>query len=214
MNYLFSYPRSGNSYFRYIVEFLSKRPTLDCFGVADKSLNDLYKFDDSVNDKEPILRKVHKFGDLSVATKNDSVVLIIRDFIECFESNVKRGVSDSFEAIAKQMLDNIVWFHNFTGNKMIVYYEDMKDESKIRDILSEVCIFLNIPNNQIDSFIENLEYHRGKSLEGYAKINSQFTGNSNKNHKQDLSIEEIHRRISVVENMNNEIFNIYLRRYQ
>lgn len=122
INYLISYPRSGNTMCRYLIELMTRRPTNGLIGPVNPK----------DNLQEPLIYKdrtdyvLHKRHDFRGVTKKDFVFYIIRDPLECcIRHNQHRGIQ---EEQMKRYLDH--WFsllqefddHN---NGIVLYYEEI-----------------------------------------------------------------------------------------
>ena len=148
MIYIISYPRSGNTAYRYLLEFLTGKPTNGICG------------DTNPNDKlqQPLLHKgtdfvAHKRHDFEGVKDDDTVIFITRDPLEAvIRHNQHRGVTTKklYQWITN-WFDLYKEFLDHKGNKMEIKYENLvlvaSPESK------EIY-----PNCQSDS----PDYHKSK----------------------------------------------------
>jgi len=126
--YIISYPRSGNTLFRAILEYHSKQPT---DGTCDnpKHKNRLMK---------PIIYKTrtnfiaYKSHIWDVVKPEDKIYFIIRDYKECIIRHNQKHRGISFALFKKQTLglnnDYMALlnsYHLHPGKKHIIYYEDL-----------------------------------------------------------------------------------------
>ena len=150
MNYIISFPRSGNSFIRYAIEKLTNKPTLDVGGRRDKVY---IKRNASYNSNNPILKKEHFIESIKKQKNINTLILLLRNYKDVFISHNMRGLKDfvgshiqneflkSKEDYYKEYYELIKFYDNFNRKKMVMYYEELIDEpyNSIKDILS----FLN-----------------------------------------------------------------------
>ena len=128
MNYLISYPRSGNTMTRYLIELMTKKPSNGICG--EVNAGDILQ--------KPLLHKgidyaINKRHDFNGVTDNDFVLFVVRDYIEAtIRHNEKpRGLKleNMFKYIDSwfSLLDE---YDKFKGNKMLFYYDEIKKVSK------------------------------------------------------------------------------------
>lgn len=123
MTYIISYPRSGNTAFRYLLEFLTKKPTDGMCGAPRNPQDNLQK---------PLLYKgatdfvAHKRHDFKGVKPEDFVIFIMRDPLEAvIRHNEHRGLNcpnmtawlDSWFALTKQALEH--------PNRMVIHYDQL-----------------------------------------------------------------------------------------
>lgn len=202
MNILLSYPRSGNTWLRYCIEFLTKKPTIGYTSSNasefDKKSLGYFNTEMGVDLKsDPILIKRHMVGytngDPAEWSENDNLILIVRNYKEVLirhnngNSNIntlKKGCSSHI--ISNNYIQLIEYYNNFNGNKKIFYYEDILKNLEIT--LKEMLDFLNVSDEYLEKFIENIDYHKQKSINIYG--NSRTKGKSTKSHSNKLTKEE------------------------
>lgn len=222
MDYLLSYPRTGNSFVRYAIEYVTRQRTYD-YG---KSINDQYDTDIQyevqlpnlpINDVPFIVRKEHFV--LDIPEKPEKIVLIVRDFKNVFISHhfrdkkldkdeIIKEFNSSIETFWKDYYELLYLFETFPDNKLFVYYEDLISDTKV--ILKRIFDLYQIEN--YNDFLDNIDYHKDYFLEKYkTKEGSKSEGFSNLynifSEEEILSMNEFFRR------GNPELFDKYLRRY-
>ena len=124
MNYLITYPRSGNTALRYLVELLTHKPTNGVCGPKNPS-DALQK---PLIHKESIDYCLHKRHDFLGVNKSDMVFFIIRNPIEaCIRHNEgPRGLSvEKMKKYLSGWMELLKTYDNFKGNKILFYYEDV-----------------------------------------------------------------------------------------
>lgn len=205
--YLLSYPRSGNHFFRYIVEwFTGMYTTGDIY--ADDSMSIV---DDSelVNPGDPpifkkcdmpelrfgpILKKRHKI--YSGEARDKKLIFLKRDFRESVVRQLKiMGIPLD---TSKESLHHIDFeidkyvncektFLNWTGGKMQVNYENLKFINK--ETIISVLTFLefSIAEEKVDYFLENLQFHKNNAFRSVgAKDGTSFNSDDLAFHQNDV----------------------------
>ena len=172
-NALWSCPRSGSHWSRFIAEYLTGCPTSGC----QDNLSDvpicLNTFPSEehplshVNPEAPfVLYKSHWTYNI---TSRSAIVLIIRDYHEVISrlASVRQFVSMTF-----MYLDLIASYDCFSGNKMIIYYEDLLTHSE-REI-SRIKYFLNASDQRFKTFMDSHDYYAELSTQGKNRIWSGY----------------------------------------
>ena len=134
------------------------------------------------------------------------LILLVRDFRECYLGEARPNLD-----LLKIYTENIKAYHNFPGEKMLVYYEDM-----IRDFaeVSRVLNFVGILHNPREF---DLESHRKNSLLYYHRRRFSHTRNCLHNFRFHASsassgtIKQIESRIMSL--IDKELREKYLSRY-
>tara|TARA_Y100000389_G_scaffold68081_1_gene64502 strand:- start:609 stop:1271 length:663 start_codon:yes stop_codon:yes gene_type:complete len=152
-NVLLSYPRSGNHLCRFFIELLSEIPT---FGCKD-NCKDIELFKNTYTDIIPFNIKTnydinycfYKYHTINKNNNVNDLILIIRNPLEIFArfyENLDTKLFDTY-------FDNIDYFNNFNGNKLLLYYEDIITD-KI-DFINKLYDFLNINNIDKKNYVIN-----------------------------------------------------------
>lgn len=169
---LLSYPRSGNTWVRYFIEYISKRPTVgyeESFGKFDSPLL-------SKNPIEPIAIKRHSI----VRIDYTGFILILRNPKECIlrhcdydSDKVWAHMHESFTVdkynVHSGYLHNIRQYDKYKGPKHLIYYEDIIGDCEGFYPLAE---FLGY---DAGDFFENLEHHRNECIKIYDKYDTSTT---------------------------------------
>lgn len=173
MNYLYSYPRSGNSFLRYCYEFVTSTKSVDGCGknpliekIIQRNIEKIhYKFE--YKQEEPTMFKKHLFK--NQPNKNDKIVVLIRNPIDLLFTNKQRR-RKPVNYIFKEIEDFYSCTKNFK-NIIVIKYEDVISE-KIVDIITEICIFFNVEINleNLEDLLINLDKHKECSKYIYTKI--------------------------------------------
>lgn len=145
-NYIISYPRSGNHFVRFIVEYLSGRPTLGCSkNDVPIYMNDFGEYNPiNIIDKSPIFKKSH-----SSVNSNGKLILILRNYKECLlrhnNGNVKLSDVDGYFKL-------IQCFNSHKGDKIIISYNDLIND--VDKVVKQISNFLST-FDRVGDFIEN-----------------------------------------------------------
>lgn len=223
-NVLFSFPRSGNSWVRYIVEFISKRPT--CHnpvkrageGYLQKSQVISSSVDLGVDiSKKAILIKRHNF-ELDYDNWNKDtcrLVFLIRDYHEAILRHSKAaGTLSKIKKWTGEYIKCISNYDQFDGDKILIYYEDLLINPKKE--ITKLCEFLDIEDSKhFGSFFKNYDRHKLTSSKYYVGGASMTKGNVNSlswhsDKANPIVISEIKKHIE----SNKNIYNKYLKRYK
>ena len=171
MNILHSYPRSGNSFFRYCIEFITNLKTVDGQNgnpliIKNKNI-DGFKYKSDV----PILYKRHFYNH---EFTNNKVIVLLRNPFELIISNILRTNRKSsedffltqFNAFCKKIIDNK------SDDFLFIKYEDLLNGESLKDILVKTLNFLNINIDmiKINDLIQNYDIHRQNSIFIYSNI--------------------------------------------
>lgn len=215
MNYIVSYPRSGNTWLRYIIEYLSNQPTN---GLIDKpNKYDKLQKPLLINGDNYIAYKLHSFD--PKITNRDKVILIIRNYKECIIRHNKDKRGYDFELFQKHnqgkkddYIGMIKQYHHFNGEKMHIYYEDLINDYHLEKICYQLCQFLDIPDSEVNNLLDNLESIKKNSLCLYPRSKTKGKGpiyHSNLLKKAEAISWDMYLHINYP-----KLFELYLRRYR
>lgn len=123
MIYIISYPRSGNTAMRYIVELLTKKPSNGLCGKPNSK--------DHL--QQPVIHKkrndyvAHKRHDFKGVTSFDTIFLIIRDYKEAIIRHNKGKRPNYMGQIDNycQLIDNYQQLLGQGADGMVIYYEEL-----------------------------------------------------------------------------------------
>ena len=176
--FLLSYPRSGNTWTRYCLQFLTKRPTFSHYPRGSFSkwrewINFSQKAKIGVDYSKDIIWKIHfrhyfeLVGDYNPET--DKLIMISRNYKECLIRHLGAKIfADNFENNLDVLsyLDNFQLFDEWPeDNRVLIYYEDLIQHPK--ETLKKVLLFLGENLSYLNSFIENYNKHRNNSIGFY-----------------------------------------------
>jgi len=182
-NLILSYPRSGNSWVRYIVEVISGRKTLGCVkNPSDKPIAVNVEHDIGVDMTKPaIARKFHRIwitDHKAYNNKNNNLLLIVRNYKECVVRQNRGDETALFRSFQLQTdgcdgtfpppdyINLFKSYEQWKGNKDIVYYEDLMDNP--RKEIEKIVKLFELDDGKIDDFMENYEHHKNNSTGGYS----------------------------------------------
>lgn len=216
MNILLSYPRSGSTWLRYCVEFLTGFPTVgqNSDGTQGQSVFDRPMI--NKGRKDYVLTKRHSLYK-KYDKKNDSLILLLRNYKECIPRHnyrneisldILRGSARGGKVNKKNRVDyvsNIQEWEKWNKNKWIVYYEDLINDPE--NTLAGLLLFLGFGNklSKIKELIDNFEFHKNKSLSLYK--NSHTQGNDVSYHVDKIKRPDIWD--NYMEQFNLKVINRY-----
>jgi hypothetical protein len=222
--YLISYPRSGNTWLRYCVEFITQRPTIgyqsETASSYDKySIGKFSNLNTNLN-SEPVLIKRHGFESI-MNEKSDKIVVLIRNYQEVIIRHSEKIDFDSFTSnlIGKNnevdYYSIVNQYDKWNGEKIIIYYEDLI--TNLEGTLKKVMSFISNEDfsQRISYIINNLEHHKKESIRIYSiHSESKTQGNETKYHSNKISKAEKAKREEFVKNKDLKIFEKILKRYE
>ena len=215
---LLSYPRSGNTFLRYCLEYATGTPTLGegagphaqsvaMFGVGLEHVN---------HDRPNIVRKAHNITINHPA--QSKMILLVRNYKECVMRHKyyqKRNLPDDINL--DEYFKCVTDFHTWAGPKIIIYYEDLIG-SNFATEMSKILNFLDIDENKIQTLIDNEENVRKHSIQSYNKSvggPSSFTrGEHTKFHSNVMTNEQKTQWDTYLRNRHAKAYDLYLSRYK
>ncbi len=209
---LFSYPRSGNTWLRYILEVLTGRPSI----AADNIINDppicVRVGGLEVNrEAQPSAIKCHRLSEIDASDRQQPLLVVVRNYKECIVRNRYDLLERNFDFEQEHLvyLEPLRYYHDFTGTKLLIYYEMLMQSPE--QVITELARFLNLSGNVGDDFLRDYQDHFERSLTGYPR--SQTGGKKTAWHANKLTAEQ---RLSWDRQMraaDPEVFDRYLADY-
>jgi hypothetical protein len=127
-DYLLSYPRSGNHWVRFIIEFITGRPTHGCVGNARDlpiAMNSFPGRETPLSHVDQnadfVVWKAHALGEVQEPRR---LIFILRDFKECIVRHIDYDVNQ-FERSFIEYLELISFFDKHQGEKLVIGYENL-----------------------------------------------------------------------------------------
>jgi len=182
-NLMVSYPRSGSTFVRYIIEHFTGRPTIgpgpskvDFPVIPDWSSLFISAFKNHGQDTH------HQTIIDLILSKNIPLILLIRNPIEVFPRHTSIKESeyifkyDSINKIPESIsyfFKSLQTYDNYSGKKKIFYYEDLV--TKPQDFIKELCLFLGVDKDgtMLEDFMETYEKHSSDSRRFYNRHQSE-----------------------------------------
>ena len=180
-NLILSYPRSGSTFVRYIIEHFTERPTrgpLNSKNGIDESLISDYK------DKKPIAYRLHGQDEHSIdevqgfLNRKCPLIFLMRSPIEVFPRHtslekVSKLLNEEVEYCSElpeeisYFFNNIKIYESYKEKKQIFYYEDLVDDPG--EFIRQMCEFLQVDSDGIKKkdFMNNFKTHFEKSRSFY-----------------------------------------------
>ncbi len=210
---LFSYPRSGNTWLRFVIETLSGRPTIS----PDNLVNDLpmcERFPDLAVDRSatPAAHKFHRRHEMDETDLLRPLVVVVRNYKECIIRNRydQEAGGFNFSEDHRFYLEPLRLYHHFEGRKLLFYYEDLIQLP--HEPIFGLASLLGLSDEKRDHFLAHYEAHFQKSLKGYPS-RSRSGGNKKIFHSQRLTPEQRREWDREMRETAPEIYDRYLSRY-
>ena len=162
-NAIWSIPRSGNHWVRFIAEYLSECPTRGCYGntrdipiYLNTFTREPHPLSHVIPQKSFILYKAHSPYAISIGS---NVLLLIRDYHEWLAFSRGTYLGKSLFSKILNYLELIAAYHRFNGTKMVVYYEDLlahpdREIRRIKDFLGASDEHYKAFMNRYDDYAE------------------------------------------------------------
>jgi len=208
--FLLSFPRSGNTWLRYIIEHTADSPTLEGGGgginqpMLAQLQNHLYQY--------PPIFKTHFCHDVG---QNDTLILVVRDYKECIIRHALHESNPPYRQMVDEYFKNLSVFDAHPNEKkLLIFYEDIVVDPK--PTVEQLCHFLSQHSEQrIDSFFKDFETHKEQCLALYRKkIGPTVTnGQKIKFHNNEANREAIDTINHIVNEEHRELSEKYLERY-
>ena len=184
--FLLSYPRSGNTWMRYCLEYLTGRPTIYRPFLAYENNSPLgWAAGFEVDCTKPPIEKVHNKQEMEQQQydcQNDLLILIVRNPKEALSRQEKKQLT--FDLLSKNAgasslryapdtyFADIALYDSWKPeNRLLIYYEDLL--AKPTQTLKKILLFLYEPIDRLDNFINEYEVHKQKAIEMYKVSESE-----------------------------------------
>lgn len=188
--FVLSFPRSGNTWLRYCLEFLTQRPSLAYYGLScqprQRTLG--WSADFPVDHRRAPIIKAHRAQEMVLHHNDvmrepnpdtDTLILILRNPKECFARHqhqswhsllLNAAIGLGYEP--RSYFDNINYFETWPSHmRLLVYYEDLIIDP--RTTLTRILTFLKEPTTHLDQFMNAYEEHVQKCLVVYGRNTSK-----------------------------------------
>ena len=220
MIYLYSYPRCGSTWIRYIAEHFSGRPTRGMNYHVDKPIS--ARLTGTAHKGEPILIKSHTL-DMSLDNGENKLLVPVRHPVEAIirhrlGSHEYTDFLDDTRDAEDAQIDYITVLRKYDewqGPKLLIYYEDLMFIPPIA--ISVLIQFLGIACGQkLVDFIDDGPAHERKSIEAYKSHDngSMTKGKDLKFHSKGLGLVEAERWLRSINFRHPELYDKYLAKYE
>ena len=216
---LLSYPRSGNSWVRYCLEYITKTETMEA-GIYDETkkheetFKGVFKRDTRI---KPFIFKRHFHDEIpDFNVKKDFLIIILRNYKECLPRHLLNNLKNKkiLTRETEAYIKNIGLYEKWNNNKLLIYYEDLMTNFEFT--FNRVVDFLTLDNNRYKKLIENFNYHKEKSIKFYSTVSaiSVTRGEDLFYHSKKLSPFFRNKLDTYIFKNARLIFTKYLARYQ
>ena len=213
---IIGYPRSGNNWLRFIIEYLTNYQT--AFPPMDSVMRKpLHNLSSHINSTEKILDGViwntHWHQDTllnDVIESKGKLILMLRNYKECITrhiitpSEIKKDGYLKDSAFNKFINENdlyldlihylklIDFYDKYEGEKEVIYYEDLLKKDTIRKPLEKLISLLDGDKEKIEPFIESFDFFtdKSKSLYGTHLQGSLSPKGKRIHHSKALSLDQ------------------------
>lgn len=225
--FLLSCPRSGNTWLRYCLEFLTKKPTAaGCLDektlsikksnqIIDHPLSDFFPL--GANTKALPIIKAHGYI-RRMDLQQDTLIFLIRNYKELiFRRFALKIVKESFDDYKTKTLNTyfgcLKLYDNWNpDNRIIIYYEDLITHPQ--RTLKTLLDFLHVEPTYLDSLMQNYEYHKNCCIKFYnGPADSTSKASSIKFHTKNISLKTLLGYDQLVQKINEDLSQKYLTRY-
>lgn len=222
-NWIISYPRSGSTWLRYCLEYLSKKPSVGYRHGTVKTIDDPIGFFVKIGvclEEPPIVTKRHQ---MVSATKDDNVLLVLRDPSEVLIRHFKTvpegkkqkfGIRSTFQKQVNWYDDILTAFHNSDSNKMVVYYEDLISNQHVKSALNDVLTHYEITSVvDLDDFCRDIVTHRKTALQVYGYQFTSLSKGKVSNYAKGANSVLLEMIDNYLQSKRNSELEPYLKRY-
>lgn len=233
--FLVSYGGSGNTWTRYCLEFLTKRPTLHIpIEEFNNNPSKIFEIDTTTKDminpinntiplgvdysKLPIV-KFHHFSRFfppsKFANKSTLFILLIRNPKECLLRGGTVKDLKNFGRSSAPFFANLQIYDNWNPKtRKLIYYEDLIEHP--RKTLKSILDFLGEDDRYLNDFMLHFEQHKQNSLDFYTFTDhvSRTKGKKSLFYSNKLTKQKKIAIDNAIKNANPQLWNKYLVRYE
>lgn len=219
---LLTYPRSGNTWLRYCIEYLTKRPTGETrylFPTVKMSIMNAplsNSFDLGADLSAPPIVKLHDYDHKKPSLNCPFLIMIVRNYKECLVREIKteEKIREHLERRRILYVANLETYDNWDPEKrLLIYYEDLIKNPK--ETLNKVVNFFHADPQYLDEFMDGYDQHRANCIMIYERDEepSKTKGERPIFHSNRLRPEFKRYMDKAIKRNNPRIFDLYLRRY-
>ena len=177
INLMLSYPRSGSTFVRYIIEYFTKRSTIGPSNVGvDLPVMEKFRTSSPIAYKDHAENAIGKHRSQTFLARERPLIFLIRNPMEVFPRHT--SVAEAEEIIKSNNLkdipdtisyyfEHLKMYEEYEGKKQIFYYEDLVQ--KPAEFIKKICDFLEVDKDgkaQKD-FMDDYESHSRQSRSFY-----------------------------------------------
>jgi len=220
---LLSYPRSGNTWLRFCLEYLTHRPTLTYY----KNPENIRPLSLPIGMSIPLgtdlnldpIWKVHnetRIKKLGANTGQDLLILLVRNYKESLLRNLRSWSS----VVANIKSGHCDYFNNLRiydkwdpDKRILLYYEDLIEDP--RAVLEKLLFFLQESQERLDSFFASYDSLRETSLLFYQEHAGKTSskGEDLHYHSRVITLEAKKRLDLLITTSYPDLWEKYLLRY-
>lgn len=222
---LLSYPRSGRTLTRNLIQILTRKPVRRAGELVTKS-----KLGFDLDQKKVPLWPEHDSKFLPKLDPNTSkLLIIIRNYKECIVRHEKQETGSDFTASQlrncilnnhdqiRQYIGNLMYYDTWPNDetKLLIFYEDLIKQPEVE--IPKIMDLLGENDVDLDSFFANYEDWTAKILNVYKKNQgTQYSSSGNKDiyHSKNFPVNILQEIDQSIENSYPELWEKYLKRYQ
>ena len=220
-NLLLSFPRSGNGWVRYVLEYLTKLPTsmgtlADCQEGAIKT--DTMGLDGVDTLKKCIVIKRHRADNSydNWTKDNTNLVFLLRDWREATLRHLtmqQRKSEGEIRKCAEGYVHCLRFYDQFDGNKLLINYEDLMLTGKLQ--ISKIVDFLQIEKGTTyNKFMKKIKHHHFESIKMYSPGSITFGATNKLKFHTKNARPGIIKLIDTIVMEDKDLFYKYLKRYK
>lgn len=219
MIYSISYPRSGITWFRYCIEFITSKPTQgnerDMPIASRDGIETLSHV--SLCDEKAFYKR-HCYYDVYDPNK-DKLILVVRNPVENFSREYSKENKDVDHIIKKSIpkfinnLEGVDSFKKSGGEVLVIYYEDLISNDSLQIVINQCVSFFPSAEKDLSiKLMRDIDYHRKSSVKNYPQ--SYTKGKKGVKHQKHVSDQEIDTiKTSLKEQIDESLYRKYLKRY-
>ena len=205
--YFISFPRSGSTLLRYLIEQITHIPTHDPNPqlVNKRSASQWYGRPIKFEQNKPLFVKLHGWP---VSQEPFRVHIHVRNYKECIEAHCRRSSKpiyyDKFIQLYADLLTK--WYHHLNRG-VLVFFEDLIDLQKQPTILREVLEAFKITNYDWNFYLKNIQSLNEQSFKSYTHLYGPTEKSADLEKRKQLDAR-------IMDLVGEEIYNLYLERYR
>lgn len=166
----------------------------------------------------PPVIKIHNIHDRNPKGENDYLLLIVRNYKECFPRHSLTGAGDVFEMLSNP--NNIYYtglraYHEWPKEKkLLIYYEDFIQFPE--QTLQQLADFFRVGHEYVTILLQDFELHKNNAIAIYERYaaKSMTRGEHIHFHEDRFSQQQRKKLDALCEAADPELFRTYLLRYK